>query len=257
MATIFSQLKTSLRTFRQQFRRGRQAREMRKAMPDLTARDWEIIDRVRPFTMLSPARLFAFMDATRHVARAGIPGSIVECGVWKGGAVMSSLLAMADLGRCERDYYLYDTFEGMPKPGDEDQKFDGGRIAAEFAARRVGESGSTWCRGEFDEVRRNILSTGYPADKIHFIRGKVEDSIPATLPGKIAVLRLDTDWYESTRHELQHLYPLLSPGGVLIVDDYGHWQGSRQAVDEYLSQHSIPMLLHRTDYTGRTGIKAA
>lgn len=257
MATILSQLKTSLRTFRQQLNRGREARELRKALKDLPPRDFEIIDRVRPFTMLSPARLFAFMEATRHIVRAGIPGAIVECGVWKGGAVMSSLLAMTDLGRSDRDYFLYDTFEGMPKPGAEDQKFDGGKIATEFTARQIGEDGSTWCRGEFDEVRKNIFSTGYPTAKIHFVRGKVEDTMPATLPGKIAVLRLDTDWYESTRHELQHLYPLLAPGGVLIIDDYGHWQGSRQAVDEYFEKHSIPMLLHRTDYTGRTGIKAA
>jgi len=257
MATLISQMKTTLRTFRQHMNRGRQARDMRKTMPDLSLRDLEILDRVRPFTMLSPSRLYAFMEATRHIVRNNIPGAIVECGVWKGGAVMSSLLAMKDLAHHDRDYFLYDTFEGMPKPGAEDQKFDGSRIGTEFAARQVGENGSTWCRGEFDEVRRNILSTGYPSNRIQFVRGKVEDSIPGTLPGQIAILRLDTDWYESTRHELEHLYPLLAPGGVLIIDDYGHWQGARQAVDEYFATHSIPMLLHRTDYTGRAGIKAA
>ncbi len=257
MATLISQVKTTLRTMRQHWKRGKQAKSMRKAMPDLAPRDWEIIDRVRPFTMLSPARLYAFMEATRHIVKAKIPGAIVECGVWKGGAVMSSLLAMSDLGLKDREYFLYDTFEGMPKPGNDDQKFDGQKIATEFTARQIGDNGSTWCRGEFDEVRQNVFSTGYPSERIHFVRGKVEDTIPATLPGKIAILRLDTDWYESTRHELQHLYPLLAPGGVLIIDDYGHWEGARQAVDEYFAAQSIPMLLHRTDYTGRAGIKAA
>ena len=87
------------------------------------------------------------------------------------------------------------------------------------------------------------------------MKGKVEDSIPQTLPGKIALLRLDTDWYESTAHELKHLYPLLVPGGVIIIDDYGHWEGARKAVDEYIEANKLPLLLNRIDYTGRIGIK--
>ena len=107
----------------------------------------------------------------------------------------------------------------------------------------------------FDEVRRNLASTGYPSDRLHFIRGRVEDTIPASAPESIALLRLDTDWYESTRHELTHLYPRLVRGGVLIIDDYGHWQGARQATDEYFSVLGSPVLLHRIDYTGRIAVK--
>jgi hypothetical protein len=106
-----------------------------------------------------------------------------------------------------------------------------------------------------EDVRANLLSTGYPAEKIHLIKGKVEDTIPGTLPRGLSILRLDTDWYESTRHELIHLYPLLHPKGVLIIDDYGDWQGAKKAVDEYFKESEI--FLHRIDRTGRIAIKGA
>lgn len=99
-----------------------------------------------------------------------------------------------------------------------------------------------------------MAATGYPKDNIIFIKGKVEQTIPGTLPGKIALLRLDTDWYESTKHELNHLYPLLEKAGILIIDDYGAWQGARKAVDEYFSTNG-PVYLHRLDFTGRLVIK--
>jgi hypothetical protein len=104
-------------------------------------------------------------------------------------------------------------------------------------------------------VQRAVRSTGYDPGKIHLIKGKVEDTVPGAAPTKIALLRLDTDWYESTRHELEHLFPRLSPGGVIIIDDYGHWQGARRATDEFLAQHNIPLLLNRIDYTARIGVK--
>jgi hypothetical protein len=93
-------------------------------------------------------------------------------------------------------------------------------------------------------------------DRVQFVKGKVEDTIPHGDLGSIALLRLDTDWYESTAHELKHLYPKLAVGGVLIIDDYGHWQGARKATDAYLSQHTIaPILLNTIDYTGRIAVK--
>lgn len=256
MKPLFAHGQLSLKTWRNKLRQARRSHRIRKQMPDIDRSDLSIIEKVRPYTMLSPERLYAFIEATRYITKHNIPGSIVECGVWKGGAVMSSLLTLRDLHVSDREVFLYDTFEGMPAPGQEDQKFDGEKIGEDFAARQLG-AGSTWCRGEMDEVRTNILSTAYNPERIHFVKGKVEDTIPDTLPEQIAILRLDTDWYESTRHELQHLFPRLVPGGVLIIDDYGHWAGARQAVDEYFERHNIPILLQRTDYTGRIGIKAA
>jgi hypothetical protein len=100
-----------------------------------------------------------------------------------------------------------------------------------------------------------VLATGYPADKLHFVRGPVEQTLPHNAPAELALLRLDTDWYESTRHELEHLYPRVSDGGVLIIDDYGHWEGARRAVDEYFERQAKPLLLNRIDYTGRVAIK--
>jgi hypothetical protein len=98
-----------------------------------------------------------------------------------------------------------------------------------------------------------MQKTGYPADRIHYVKGKVEETIPGVIPANIALLRLDTDWYESTRHELIHLYPLLATQGVMIIDDFGHWEGAKKAVVEYFEGQ--PLLLNRLDYTGRSMLK--
>jgi hypothetical protein len=111
-----------------------------------------------------------------------------------------------------------------------------------------------WCYSSLDEVRSNMVRTGYPVDRMRFVKGKVEDSIPGQAPAQIALLRLDTDFYESTYHELRHLYPRLAPGGVLIIDDYGHWAGARKATDQYFAELGRPVLLQRIDYTGRLAI---
>jgi len=104
-------------------------------------------------------------------------------------------------------------------------------------------------------VRKAVLGTGFDPSRVHFVKGKVEDTLPSQAPERIGLLRLDTDWYESTRHELEHLYPRLVSGGVIIIDDYGHWQGARKATDEYLAGHRVPLLLNRVDYTARIGVK--
>jgi hypothetical protein len=101
-----------------------------------------------------------------------------------------------------------------------------------------------------------MTATGYPSNKIHFIKGPVEETIPRQMPSpSIALLRLDTDWYESTKHELIHLFPRLSAGGILIIDDYGHWAGARQAVDEYFAGLPEKYFFHRIDYSGRLIVK--
>ena len=101
-----------------------------------------------------------------------------------------------------------------------------------------------------------LYETGYPEEKIHFVQGRVEETIPASAPDSISLLRLDTDWYESTKHELVHLFPRLSPSGVIIIDDYGHWKGCRKAVDEYFDTGDHPqLLLNRVDYSCRIAVK--
>ncbi len=214
----------------------------------------DLYSQVRPFTMTTPERLYAAYKAAQYVADNNIPGSIVECGVWKGGSCMMMALALLKKGIRDRELYLYDTYEGMPEPGEKDKSLGGNSAYGTWKDNQTTDV-NTWCYSPLEEVQNNLSSTGYPKDKIHFVKGKVEDTIPQTLPGSIALLRLDTDWFDSTYHEMQHLYPLLATKGVLIIDDYGHWQGAREAVDKYFTENKISMLLNRIDYTGRIGIK--
>jgi hypothetical protein len=188
-----------------------------------------------------------------------VPGAIVECGVWKGGSMMAAALTLLRLGVSDRDLYLFDTFQGMPPPTQEDvfAAYDGYNPMRHWRrrARGGGPAESTWHYVAASDVRAAVLSTGYPGERVHLVEGRVEETLPAQAPGAIALLRLDTDWYESTRHELETLYPRLSPGGVLILDDYGHYEGARRAVDEYFDAHGDRPLLARVDYTGRVGVK--
>lgn len=213
----------------------------------------EIVTRVRPYTMTSPERLAANIDAIRHIEHNDVPGAVVECGVWKGGSTMAMLLTLIDLGSTDREIYLYDTFEGMPPPTDADVARDGSTAADQLAAST--SDSHVWAISHLDEVRNAIASTGHPSERVHFVRGKVEETIPGTMPDSVALLRLDTDWYESTLHELNHLYPRLSRGGVLISDDYGFWEGHRAAIDEYIDLNKLEILLARTDECGRICIK--
>jgi O-methyltransferase len=213
-------------------------------------------DKVREFTATSTERLSGLVTGVEYIVRNRIPGAFVECGVWRGGSMMAAALTLLRCGDTSRDLFLFDTYEGMSAPTDADVMFDG-KSAEEVLKQRppVEEAGNYWCVAGLEGVKRNLHSTGYPKEKLHFIKGKVEDTVPAQAPPDIALLRLDTDWYESTAHELQHLYPRLAKGGVLIIDDYGHWLGARKAVDEYFGGQPSAPLLSRMDYTGRLAIK--
>ncbi len=221
--------------------------------PDFDEAFREIYTRCRPFTMTSAERMYALYKASEYVLRAGVPGDFVECGVWRGGSVMMVALSLLQRGVTDRVIHLYDTYEGLSAPGERDWDLLGGDAQQMFEKSR--SDGNGWCSAALNEVRSNILSTGYPEENVVFIEGRVEETLPARCPQSISLLRLDTDWYESTYHELVHLYPLLQPGGVLILDDYGHWQGSREATERYFSENSIALLLDRIDYTGRIAVK--
>ena len=204
--------------------------------------------RVQPYTMLSPSKLFVLIQAARYVHRCGIPGAVVECGVWRGGAMMAMAMTFKQLGIHDRNLYLYDTFTGMAEPTDKDRSLcDGVDPQEEFQSTRSGPDSSDWCRAGINEVMQNLAETGYDRGRFVTVGGKVEDTIPDTLPKDIAILHLDTDWYESTRHELVHLFPLLVPRGVLVVDDYYTWSGVREALDEYMAGANISMFLMKVD----------
>jgi O-methyltransferase len=215
----------------------------------------EIYEKVRDRTMTSPERIYSLIEAVKYIGRNDIQGAIVECGVWKGGSMMAAAETLLREGDTSRELFLYDTFEGMSEPGELDKTWMG-EAASGLLADKDREKNLIWAYSTLDTVKEGMKSIGYPETRVHYVRGRVEDTIPGTVPGEIAILRLDTDWYESTRHELLHLFPLLSKGGVLILDDYGHWQGARAAVDEYFDRYRQPILLNRIDETGRIAIKS-
>ncbi len=229
-------------------------------MPPLDPADRAIVERAQPFTLTGEARLLSVIDSVRYCVARGIPGAFAECGVWRGGSVLAMALTLQEMGTEDRDLYLFDTFSGMTEPGAHDvSRHDPPALETWRDAQRT----DTRAWNElFDSesfnveaVRRTLSDSGYPADRLHFVEGPVEQTLPGRAPAELALLRLDTDWYESTRHELETLYPRLATRGVLIIDDYGHWDGARRAVDEYFSAHAPPLLLNRIDYTGRTAVK--
>lgn len=208
--------------------------------------------QTRAYTMTSMARMYALYKATEYLAKRGIPGDIVECGVWRGGSSMLLALALQHFGTTDRTLYLYDTFEGMSEPTSHDVNVFGEPAARLLSVSRRDES--IWAYASLDEVRANLRATGYPDDRLRFVQGKVEDTLPGQAPERIALLRLDTDWYASTYHELRELFPRLVQAGVLVLDDYGHWAGARAAVDQYFAEQDIWLLLDRVDYTGRIAL---
>jgi len=210
----------------------------------------ELYKKVKDYTLVPVERCYSLYQAINYIIKNNIEGDLVECGVWKGGSSMLMAYTLLEAEISNRKIYLYDTFEGMTQPGE----MDGQEEKNQWENGRVTDTLNNMCYSPIEEVNGNMNKTGYPAENIVFVKGKVEETLPGTMPSKISLLRLDTDWYESTKHELIHLYPLLQKHGVLIVDDYGAWQGARQATDEYFS--SIPnTFLGRIDYTGRILIK--
>lgn len=208
---------------------------------------------VRSYTMTSPQRVYALCNAVRYVVDNAIPGAIVECGVWRGGSTMAAARTLLELGDRSRDLVLFDTFDGMVAAGEEDLRYDDTRAIDLLTSGDPRNQRSVWAKVSLGEVQRAMSLVGYPEHRLHYVEGAVEQTLPENSPDSIAILRLDTDWYESTKHELVHLYPRIVNGGVLLIDDYGAWQGARKAVDEYIRENSVSILLNRIDDTGRIG----
>jgi O-methyltransferase len=225
-------------------------------LPEASQEDLVLFRKVQPFTMTSVERMNALLTAVRYICANDIAGDIVECGVWRGGSMMLVAEALLRLKQGNRHLHLYDTFAGMTVPSAKDSsRFEKLPPTESFATSKKEGEVVHWSYAGLDEVRRNVLSTGYEERYVHFVKGPVEQTIPGKIPERIALLRLDTDFYESSKHEMIHLFPRLVQGGVLILDDFGHWEGQRLAVEEYLAEHKVKLLLNRIDYTGRIGVK--
>lgn len=213
--------------------------------------------RNKKYTMTSINRMYGMYKASEYVIDNGIEGAFVECGVWRGGSVMVGMDVLLKKNVTDREFWLYDTFAGMSKPTEKDVMSSGLDANQEWQRLKTGvkEEASDWCFAGIEEVIENVTRTGYPRSQIITVQGKVEETIPDKMPEKIALLRLDTDWYESTRQELEYLFPRLSVGGVLILDDYGCWKGAREAVDEYFLKNNYKIFFQRLDYSGRMAVK--
>jgi O-methyltransferase len=213
----------------------------------------EFYNQCKEFTMTAWPRLYALYDSVKYIVERDIPGAIVECGVWRGGGMKLAAMTLLSLGATDRKLYLYDTFEGMTQPEEVDRDFHGN--SAKHDWDQVQSHGVKWAYAPVEEVRQVMESTGYPMEQIVFVKGPVERTIPASMPERIALLRLDTDWHSSTKQEMEHLYPLLASGGVMALDDYGHYRGAQKAVDDYFALHGSRPLMYRIDYSCRFGVK--
>ncbi len=215
---------------------------------DFDAEFWRFKARCDGYTMTPPERLYALWKAIQYITRNQIPGDFVECGVWRGGSSMMAAMTLIAEGDTSRRLWLYDTFEGMPPPTERDVEIHSGtpaqtllEVEERIPARNV------WAIAPLDEVRRNLHSTGYPTNNIIYCKGLVQHTLLQDTPNEISILRLDTDWYESTVVELRNLWPILVPCGVLLIDDYGWWKGQRQAVDEFFNALPFKPYFSRID----------
>lgn len=221
-------------------------------------RDARIIQAVTPYTLTNPKRLMALLDSVAYIVDARLDGAIVECGVWKGGSMMCAAMALHECQDESREFYLFDTFEfEVPYAPD---SADGQRAATSYA--RASQTPESERREKvvrnMKDVEARLQETGYPTSKVHLVAGKVEDTLPERAPERISLLRLDTDLYQPTLHQLRCLFPRLEQGGVLIIDDYDDptWPGVRKAVDEYLESNNVRLLLHRVDSGSRMAVKS-
>jgi hypothetical protein len=226
----------------------------------------EVIRTVRPYTMLSYERLVTLYQQAAHCERSGVPGGFVECGTWKGGAVAVMALANLRHGDRRRPIHLFDSFEGIPEP---DVAVDGEKAIREVLSVGGEAKGRLTPVDRFYdrfadgvgtlEINRRLLEEiiRYDPSSLHYHKGWFQDTLPreAGKIGEIAILRLDGDWYASTRVCLEHLYRNVVRGGFVILDDYGYYEGCRRAVDEFMEREGIRAFLNHIDTAGRYWIK--
>lgn len=189
--------------------------------------DEEIVERCRPFTLTSRERLLQSLAMIEHVINNNIEGDIIEVGVWRGGNVMAFLLKLIQMGKTDRHVHLYDTFQGMTEASDKDVNPEG--ISAKYLIEHVP---FFRCIADIDDVKKNIKTTEYPENFLHFHVGDIRQV--KYIPEKIACLRLDIDWYELYNFCLGVFEPKVQPGGTITIDDYGYWRGCKEAVDGFL-----------------------
>lgn len=208
----------------------------------------KFIDLVSPYTMTSKIRIETLYNALEKIRLNNILGDLIEVGVWKGGNILGIIEYLNYYSMTDRSVWLYDTFAGMTKPSEKDCTNEFNKECSmnkddtlSFWERHNNKNVNNWCYCSLDDVKKTLSKSNFPNNNIKYIVGDVCVTLKdkTNIPEKISLLRLDTDWYESTKIELEYMYPKLSNGGVLIVDDYGYWNGSKKAVDEYFENKNI------------------
>ena len=223
---------------------------------EISKNDRDTIDKIKPFTMTTYERIYMLIKSVEYIIDRNIPGDFVECGVWRGGSVMAIAQTLKNLGVTDRKIWLYDTFDGMTEPSDLD--FDWAGVFAKdvlLKQVKVDEKLNTHAFASINAVRKNLSKIDYDFDNFIFVVGDVRQTIIKKAPKSISLLRLDTDWYDSTLVELEQLFPLLNKNGILILDDFGQWAGSRKAAMEYFDSLETRYLMNIVDKGARLIIK--
>jgi hypothetical protein len=194
-------------------------------------------------------------DAVNYILQNNIEGCIIECGVYSGDFEYIWINELMK-NNSVRDIYLYDTFTGLVEPTEYDYtckdaiyQMNKDEVYTTWKNQVINEKVNGWCYTPLEKVKDRLNSTGYPKNKLHYVVGDVMETLKdkTTIPEKIAILRLDTDWYESSKYELEQLYDNVVVGGVIIFDDYYHWDGQRRATDEFFESRGIQVDYVRID----------
>ena len=205
-------------------------------IPEIDEENKNLINFIDDYSLTPLVRRWILIKSLHYINKKKIDGDNVECGIWRGGNLfLAKKVQEKYYGNIKRSLYGYDTFEGMPQPSEHDG-LKANQVYTEFKNKQ-----EPWTKASLEDVLSSSRKLFSNTDDFIFIKGKVENTLieKSNLPEKISLLRLDTDFYESTKVELDILYPLLSTKGVLIIDDYGDFPGCRKAVDEYFSDKNV------------------
>ncbi len=223
---------------------------------ELNNNDKKLLDLIQNYSMTTQIRIFTLLQSLRHLKNKKIDGDYVECGVWKGGNIILFKKFIEDEDEnSKKKIFAFDTYEGMTEPDKNDYDLSSNITANILLKADKAKKTNTWGICDLESVKKNIQTCVNSTENIKFIKGPVESTLNDTsnLPNKISLLRLDTDWYSSTKKELDVLYDRVTPGGIVIIDDYGHWGGAKKAVDEFFLNKYVWM--HYVDYACRLIVK--
>lgn len=207
------------------------------------------VHKIMPYSLVGTGGLEVTDWAARHVIDQGVPGDMIELGVARGGCAALLGMQIAQPAVTGRTLWLFDSYEGLPEPGENDYVEEGDATGDHVRPLPAGS-----CYGALEEVRWLVLDKcGVPEDRVEFVKGWFENTVPETKDRieKVSVLRMDGDWYDSTMISLEAFYDKVSPGGIVIIDDYESCIGSKRAVDEFIATRSLPVTLQPDGRGGR------